>query len=174
VSAAGRPWVGSSNRLSRPIRARGAGGQVFQGNHRNCGRRERRLRHDQRRQEDRRSREHPAFAAACRCPQVGGSQTRAEEVRRPHKPRRQGTRGQLPAGDCSRVSGAKRGGCRYRLAPRIRKAGRHFPPLSFGSFRQNHHCQSDPAHPCSEKHRPAAMRADGRLMGPTAGLGYCA
>src|SRR6266481_7738644 len=65
-------------------RARGAGGQALPGNHRNCGRRERRLRHDQRRQEDRRSREHPAFAAACRCPQVDGSQTRAEEVRRPH------------------------------------------------------------------------------------------
>jgi len=32
--------------------------------------------------EDRRSREHPAFTAACRCPQVDGSQTRAEEVRR--------------------------------------------------------------------------------------------
>src|SRR6266481_7989426 len=56
-------------------RARGAGGQALPGNHRNCGRRERRLRHDQRRQEDRRSREHPAFA------QVGGSQARAEEVR---------------------------------------------------------------------------------------------
>ena len=57
------------------------------------------LRHDQRRPDDRRSREYPAFASSGRCPQVGGSQTRAEEVGRPHKPRRQGTRGQLPAGD---------------------------------------------------------------------------
>src|SRR5260370_21626337 len=30
---------------------------------------------------------------------MGGSQTRAEEVRRPHKPRRQGTRAQLSAAD---------------------------------------------------------------------------
>ena len=49
---------------------------------RNCGQRERRLRHDRRRQEDRRSREHPTLAAACRCSQVGGSKTRAEEIRR--------------------------------------------------------------------------------------------
>src|SRR6266436_734721 len=98
--------VGTTNRsinctfaTSTRARARGAGGQALPGDHRNCGRRERRLRHDQRGQEDRRPRKHPAFAAACRCPQVGGSQTRAEEVRRPHKPRGQGTRGLLPAGD---------------------------------------------------------------------------
>jgi oxalate decarboxylase len=47
---------------------RGAGGQALPGNHRNCGRRERRLRHDQRRQEDRRSREHPTLASSGRCP----------------------------------------------------------------------------------------------------------
>jgi hypothetical protein len=94
-----RGAAGGTTTFATNTRARGAGGRALPRNHRNCGRRERRLRHDQRRQEDRRSREHPAFAAACRCPQVGGSQTRAEEIRRPHKPRCQGTRAQLPAGD---------------------------------------------------------------------------
>src|SRR5262249_30109863 len=51
--------------------------------HRNCGQRERRLRHDQRRQEDRRSREHPTLASSGRSQYGGRCWPGAEKMRRP-------------------------------------------------------------------------------------------
>src|SRR5262249_16500540 len=76
-----------------------------------------------------RSREYQSVGVACRCPQVGGSQARAEEIRRPYKCLATGTYilGLSAHWACNGCSGC------FVVAPiAIRSAARHGLPLGAG------------------------------------------